>query len=75
MALIGNTFATGAMLVVLITILGPVFGARFNPAVTLTLCLAREIYAPLALGYIFSQLFDGLTGTILAHLMFNLPLV
>tara|TARA_B100000963_G_C22603821_1_gene661487 strand:+ start:386 stop:616 length:231 start_codon:yes stop_codon:yes gene_type:complete len=40
LALIGNTLATGAMLVVLITILGPVSGAHFNPAVTFSLCLA-----------------------------------
>ena len=75
LALIGNTLATGAMLVVLITILDPVSGAHFNPAVTFTLCLAREISAPLALGYILSQICGGLAGTILAHLMFDLPLV
>ena len=63
------------MLVVLITVLGPVFGVHFNPAVTLTLCSAREISAPLALGYILSQICGGLAGTILAHLMFDLPLV
>ncbi|MDP7376312.1 MAG: aquaporin, partial [Alphaproteobacteria bacterium] len=56
LALIGNMLATGAMLVVLVTILGPVSGAHFNPAVTFTLCLAREISAPLALG-IFSVRF------------------
>ena len=50
LALIGNTLATGAMLVVLINILGPVSGAHFNPTVTFTLCLTREISAPLALG-------------------------
>ena len=75
LALIGNTLATGAMLVVLISILGPVSGAHFNPAVTFTLCLAREISTPLALGYILSQICGGLTDTILAHLMFDLPLV
>ena len=65
LALIGNTLATGAMLVVLITVLGPVSGAHFNPAVTLTLCLAEEISAPLALGDILSQICGGLAGTIL----------
>ena len=75
LALIGNTLATGAMLVVLITIFGPVSGAHFNPAVTFTLCLAREISAPLTLGYILSQICGGLAGTILAHLMFDLPLM
>ena len=75
LALIGNTLATRAMLIVLITILGPVSGAHFNPAVTFTLCLAREISAPLALGYILSQNCSGFAVTILAHLMFDLPLV
>ena len=75
LALIGNTLATGTILVVLITILDPVSGAHFNPAVTVTLCLAREISLPLALGYILSQICGGLAGTILAHLMFDLPLV
>ena len=75
LALIGNTLATGAILVVLITILGPVSGAHFNPAVTFTFCLAREISAPVALIYILSQICGGLAGTILAHLMFDLPLV
>ena len=75
MALIGNTLATVAMLVVLITILGPVSGAHFNPAVTFTVCLAREISAPLAPGYILSQLCGSLAGTILARLIFELPLV
>lgn len=65
LALIGNTLATGAMLVVLITVLGPVSGAHLNPTVTLTLCLAGEISAPLALGDIFSQICGGLAGTIL----------
>ena len=75
LALLGNTLATGAILVVLITIFGPVSGAHFNPAVTFTFCLAREISAPVALSYILSQLCGGLSGTILAHLMFDLPLV
>ena len=75
LALIGNTLSTGAMLVVLITILGPVSGAHFNPSVTFTLCLVKEISTPLALGYILSQICGGLAGTILAHLMFDLPLV
>ena len=55
--------------------MGPVSGAHSNPAVTLKLCVAREICASLALGYILSQICGGLAGTILAHLMFDLPLV
>ena len=54
---------------------GAVSGAHFNPAVTFTLCLAREISALLALGYILNQICGGLAGNILAHLMFDLPLV
>ena len=46
-----------------------------TPLAPLTLCLAKEISAPLALGYILSQICGGLAGTILAHLMFDLPLV
>jgi glycerol uptake facilitator-like aquaporin len=71
-ALLGNTFPTGAILVVLITIFGPVSGAHFNPAVTLILSAkgdARWIDAP---GYIIAQFAGGICGTILAHLMFDL---
>tara|TARA_B100000242_G_C42967872_1_gene449039 strand:- start:457 stop:915 length:459 start_codon:yes stop_codon:yes gene_type:complete len=75
LALIGNTPPTGAMSVVLITILGPVSGAHFKPAVTFTLYLIREIFAPLVLAYIFSQICGGLAGTIFAHLMFDLSLL
>ena len=53
----------------------PVSGANFNPVVSFTLCLAREISAPLALDYILSHICGGLAGTILAHLMFHLPWV
>ena len=52
LALIGSTFATGAMLEVLITILSLFSGAHFNPTVTFTLCLAKGISVPLALGYL-----------------------
>ena len=75
LALLGNTLATGAILVVLITIFGPVSGAHFNPAVTFTFCLAREISAPVALSYILSQLCGGLEQAPFLHLMFDLPLV
>ena len=75
LALIGNTLATVAILVVLITILEPVSGTHFNPPGTFTFCLAREISTPLALGYILSQICGGFADTILAHLMFELPLV
>jgi glycerol uptake facilitator-like aquaporin len=75
LALIGNTIATGAILVVLITIFGPISGAHFNPTVTLSFYFAKEISAPAALGYILGQVCGGLAGTVIAHLMFDLPLL
>jgi glycerol uptake facilitator-like aquaporin len=75
LALLGNTIATGAMLVVLISILGPVSGAHFNPAVTLVFALKRELLPRDALVYIAAQLAGGVTGTLLAHGMFDLPLL
>jgi glycerol uptake facilitator-like aquaporin len=69
-ALIGNTAATGAVLYVLITLLGPVSGAHFNPAVTLTLG-ARKLWLP----FVAAQLAGGLVGVVLAHAMFGMPLI
>jgi glycerol uptake facilitator-like aquaporin len=74
LALLGNTLPTGAILVVLITILGPVSGAHFNPAVTLVFALRREIGANDAFGYVAAQIVGGIAGTLLAHAMFELPL-
>lgn len=74
LALLGNTLATGAMLVVLITVLGPLSGAHFNPAVTLVFALRREISPGQALGYVGAQGLGGILGTWTAHLMFALPL-
>ena len=74
-ALIGNTLATGCILVVLITIFGPVSGAHFNPAVTLTFFFAAELPAVTAISYIIAQLGGGLAGTALAHIMFDLPVI
>jgi glycerol uptake facilitator-like aquaporin len=72
-ALIGNTLATAAMLLVLVTILGPVSGAHMNPAVTLVMALRRDLPAAQALAYVPAQIAGGLLGTITAHLMFGLP--
>jgi glycerol uptake facilitator-like aquaporin len=74
MALLGNTLPTGAMLVVLITIFGPISGAHFNPAVTMVFALKRELTPAEALGYILAQIAGGIAGTLLAHAMFALPL-
>jgi glycerol uptake facilitator-like aquaporin len=73
-ALLGNTLSTGALLVVLILIFGPISGAHFNPAVTLVFLLRREIGPGLALLYLIAQVMGGLLGVIAAHGMFDLPL-
>ena len=74
LALLGNTLPTGAILVVLITILGPISGAHFNPAVSLVFALKRDLTARDALSYIAVQVAAGLVGTMMAHAMFALPL-
>ncbi len=75
LSLLGNTIPTGAMLVVLIIILGPISGAHFNPAVTLVFALRREIKARTGLAYIVAQILGGIAGTFLAHAMFELPIL
>lgn len=74
LALLGNTIATGAMLVVLILIFGPVSGAHFNPAVTLAFALRRELPWPTVAPYIAAQVAGAISGVILAHAMFDLAL-
>lgn len=73
-ALLGNTLATGAGLVVLITMLGPLSGAHFNPAVTLVAAMRREIDQTTALAYIAAQVAAAVLGVWLAHAMFDAPL-
>ncbi|RWA72316.1 MIP/aquaporin family protein [Mesorhizobium sp.] len=75
LALLGNTLATGAMLVVLITMLGPISGAHFNPAVSLVFCLNRALPARDLPAYLAAQFAGGIAGTIAAHLMFALPVL
>ena len=74
-ALLGNTLPTGAILVVLITVLGPISGAHFNPAVTLVFALKRDLPPRDALLYVVAQIAGGLGGTVIAHAMFALPLL
>ena len=74
-ALLGNTIPTGAILIVLITALGPVSGAHFNPAVTLAFWIRRKIPATIALLYVLAQILGGLAGMFLAHAMFEEPLL
>lgn len=74
-ALLGNTMATGAMLFVLITMLGPISGAHFNPAVSLVMWLRQELTGKLLLAYIVIQLAAGITGVCAAHVMFDMPIL
>ena len=75
LALLGNTLPTGAILVVLITILGPISGAHFNPAVSLIFALKRELTGRDAALYIGAQVLGGILGTMIAHGMFAPPLL
>lgn len=73
--LLANTIPTGAILVVLITIFGPVSGAHFNPAVSLVFAIRRDLpWGDLGL-YIGAQCLGGVAGTAMAHLMFGLPVL
>jgi len=74
-ALLGNTIPTGAILVVLITMLGPVSGAHFNPAVTLVFTLSKDIEKSTAAAYVLVQIAGGLVGVAAAHLMFDESLI
>lgn len=74
-ALLGNTLATGAGLVVLILMFGPVSGAHFNPAVTLAFLMRREIAPAPALAYVGAQFAGAIAGVALAHAMFELPIL
>ena len=70
LALLGNTIATGAILVVLILVFGPISGAHFNPAVTLAFLLRKEIAGTAAIAYVAVQVAGGLAGVWAAHVMF-----
>jgi glycerol uptake facilitator-like aquaporin len=74
-ALLGNTLATGAMLFVLITILGPISGAHFNPAVSLVAASRGELTWSVTSAYIATQIVFGILGAWAAHLMFDLPVL
>ncbi len=72
LALLGNTIPTGAILVVIILMFGPISGAHFNPAVTLAFALRREIGGTAALLYVGAQVVGAMAGVWAAHLMFEL---
>lgn len=74
-ALLGNALPTGAILVVIITVFGPLSGAHFNPAVTLCFLVRRELeWRPGGL-YIVAQITGGIAGVLTAHIMFDNPLL
>lgn len=73
-ALLGNTIPTGAILMVLILVFGPISGGHFNPAVTLAFLIRKQISAKFSGLYMVAQLVGGITGVIVAHLMFENPL-
>jgi glycerol uptake facilitator-like aquaporin len=75
LALLANTIATGAILVVLISTLGPISGAHFNPAVSLVFALRRELLPRNAVLYAVVQVLGGIVGAVIAHAMFELPLL
>ncbi len=74
-ALLANAIATGCMLYVIITVLGPISGAHFNPAVTLYVTLQGDLPAQHAAGYVLVQIIGGIVGVWVAHLMFDLPVL
>ena len=74
-ALLGNTMATGAMLFVLITMLGPISGAHFNPAVSLVMRLRGELSTAGLAAYTLAQIGGGVLGVWAAHVMFAMPVV
>jgi glycerol uptake facilitator-like aquaporin len=75
LALLCNAVATGAALIVLVTVFGPISGAHFNPAVSAVFAIRRELPARELAAYIGVQIVGGILGTIAAHLMFGLPVL
>ena len=74
-ALLGNTLATGAALVVLITVFGPISGAHFNPVVTLVMAARRELSPGAAGLYLAVQVIGAILGVFIAHAMFAEPIL
>jgi glycerol uptake facilitator-like aquaporin len=74
-ALLGNTIPTGAILVVLILVFGPISGAHMNPAVSLVMAIRKDLAWRDLLPYAVAQIVGGCLGTIAAHGMFDLPLI
>lgn len=75
LALLGNTLPTGAILVVLITILGPISGAHFNPAVSLVMALRGDLRWSELLPFVLAQVTGAILGSLIAHGMFDLSIL
>ena len=74
-ALLGNSIATGCGLYVLITLLGPISGAHFNPAVSIMFWRIGKLNLHKLLGYIASQIAGAISGVWLTHLLFSVPII
>jgi glycerol uptake facilitator-like aquaporin len=74
-ALLGNTIPTGAILIVLILVFRPISGAHFNPAVTLVFAIRKEISGRDTFLYVLAQVLGGIIGVLVAHVMFDMPLI
>jgi glycerol uptake facilitator-like aquaporin len=74
-ALLANAIATGCMLYVIITVLGPISGAHFNPAVSLAFYLRGELPVTALIAFSAAQVLGGVIGVWAAHLMFDLPVI
>lgn len=75
LALLGNTIPTGAILVVLILVFGPISGAHMNPVVSLVMALRRDLALRDLVPYVLAQVIGGCLGTLVAHGMFDLPIL
>jgi glycerol uptake facilitator-like aquaporin len=73
--LLANTLPTGAILIVLITIFGPLSGAHFNPAVSVMFAAKGNLPRAELTGYVAAQIIGGILGTVAAHLMFAMPII
>jgi len=71
-ALLSNTLATGAALIAILLMFGPISGAHLNPAVTVVMTLTRDVTPRLAVGYVTAQIVGGIVGAVLANAMFSL---
>jgi glycerol uptake facilitator-like aquaporin len=74
LALLGNTLPTGAMLTVLIVLLGPISGAHFNPAVSAVMALRGDLAKRFLVPYVVTQIGGAIAGVWLAHLMFDIEI-